>query len=134
MFKSKKPSNSNSVSATPSSSNINTLVEGTTAEGTITTQNDLRVDGTITGTINCGGKLIIGPSGNVEGDVTSQNAVIEGRFNGNMTINDILDVRDTATVLGEIRTGKLTVQNGATFTGNCDMGHKVKNISEASAS
>lgn len=135
MFGNKKPTNAQSPVSTGNSSNINTLVEGTFAEGTITTQNDLRIDGTINGTINCGGKLIIGPSGNVEGDVSSQNAVIEGRFSGNLTIHEILDVRENATVMGEIRTGKLLVQNGATFTGNCDMGHRIKNITtEATAS
>ena len=133
MFKNKKASSSQSLTTTTSSSNINTLVEGTHAEGSITTQNDLRVDGTITGTISCGGKLIIGPSGNIEGEVTSENAVIEGRFNGNMVINDVLDVRETATVMGEIKTSKLLVQNGATFTGNCDMGHRIKSISNAEA-
>lgn len=135
MFGNKKPTGVQSPTSTVNSSNINTLVEGTHAEGTITTQNDLRIDGTINGTISCGGKLIIGPSGHVEGDVTSHNAVIEGRFNGNLTIHEILDVRETATVMGEIRTGKLLVQNGATFTGNCDMGHRIKSItSEATAS
>jgi len=132
MFNNKKSSNSHS--PTPTSSNINTLVEGSHSEGTINTQNDLRVDGTIVGTVNCGGKLIIGPTGNVDGDVTSQNAVIEGRFNGQMTIHDILDVRETASVTGEIKTGKLLVQNGATFTGNCDMGHRIKNLSAEVAS
>ena len=77
-----KKSNNAVNAATPTSSNINTLVEGSHSEGTINTQNDLRVDGTIVGTVNCGGKLIIGPTGNVDGEVTSQNAVIEGRFNG----------------------------------------------------
>ncbi len=113
-----------------SSSNINTLVEGTSAEGTINTSSDLRIDGHVNGTVNCGGKLIVGPSGNVEGDINSQNAVIEGRVQGNIVIQDILDVRETATVNGEIKTGKLLVQNGATFTGNCDMGHRIKNLSK----
>ena len=135
MFGNKKTPTNQSTMQT--NSTINTLVEGTYAEGTITTQNDLRIDGNINGTINCGGKLIIGPSGNVEGEVTSQNAVIEGRFSGNLTIHEVLDVRETATVMGEIRTEKLLVQNGATFTGNCDMGHRIKNFSseaEATAS
>ncbi len=123
-----KKSNNAVNAATPTSSNINTLVEGSHSEGTINTQNDLRVDGTIVGTVNCGGKLIIGPTGNVDGEVTSQNAVIEGRFNGVLTIHDILDVRESASVTGEIKTGKLLVQNGATFTGNCDMGHRIKNL------
>ncbi len=127
MFGNKK--NTDPSAANISSSNINTLVEGTTAEGTINTSSDLRIDGHVNGTINCGGKLIVGPSGNVEGDINSQNAVIEGRVQGNIVIQDILDVRETASVNGEIKTGKLLVQNGATFTGNCDMGHRIKNLS-----
>jgi len=109
-------------------STINTLVEGTHLEGTINTQSDLRVDGQVNGTIHCDGKLIIGAPGVVEGDVVANNAVIEGRFDGNLHVHEVLDVRETAEVTGEIKTGKLLVQNGATFTGNCDMGHKIKNL------
>lgn len=133
MFGNKKGTTPAVGSSSTSSSHINTLVEGTSAEGTITTNNDLRIDGQVNGTINCGGKLIVGPTGHVEGDISSQNAVIEGRVQGNIIIQDILDVRETATVNGEIKTGKLLVQNGATFTGNCDMGHKIKNISQHEA-
>jgi len=128
MFGNKKTTSETPGLSTTSSSAINTLVEGTHADGTITTEADFRVDGTVTGTVNCGGKLIIGITGNVEGQVSAQNAVIEGRFDGNMEVYDILDVRETATVTGEIKTGKLLVQNGASFTGNCDMGHRLKNI------
>lgn len=127
MFGNKKTT---SVANTPvgGMSTINTLVEGTSLEGTINTQNDLRVDGQVNGTIHCDGKLIIGSSGFVNGDVTANNAVIEGRFDGNLHVHDVLDVRETADVTGEIKTGKLLVQNGASFTGNCDMGHKIKNM------
>lgn len=128
MFGNKKTAGSESASPMANSSAINTLVEGTYTEGTISTQRDLRIDGTVTGNINCEGKLIIGPTGNVDGDVTSHNAVVEGKFNGNLTVHEVLDVRESATVTGEIKTGKLLVQNGATFTGNCDMGHRIKNI------
>ena len=128
MFGNKKATGLESTSPMANSSAINTLVEGTYTEGTISTQRDLRIDGTVTGNINCEGKLIIGPTGNVDGEVTSNNAVVEGKFNGNLTIHEVLDVRETATVTGEIKTGKLLVQNGATFTGNCDMGHRIKNI------
>lgn len=133
MFGNKK-TNSESVGISSGSSTINTLVEGTTAEGTITTQNDLRVDGQVNGTIHCGGKLIIGASGFVDGEVTCTNAVIEGKFSGNLKVQEILDVRETANVTGEIKTGKLLVQNGAIFTGNCDMGGRVHSMHEAEAS
>jgi len=124
---SKKPS-SDLGNTLPSSSSINTIVVGTVIEGTIDTQNDIRVDGKIEGTLTCAGKLIIGPDGKVEGDANCQNAVIEGLFRGNLNVTDILDVRENASVIGEIKTGKLLVQNGATFNGNCDMGQRIKSI------
>ena len=138
MFGNKKTTSIETMSTTSNSSAINTLVEGTHVDGTINSTNDIRIDGRITGTINCEGKLIIGPSGKVEGIVVCQNAVIEGYFSGDLQVKEVLDVRESATILGEIKTSKLLVQNGATFNGNCDMGSKLKNLSttpaEASAS
>lgn len=138
MFGNKKtPGADTSVGLSSNSSAINTLVEGTNIEGQITASSDLRIDGYITGNIRCEGKLIIGPTGKIDGTVYCQNAVIEGNFKGELTVNDILDVRESASVQGEIKTAKLLVQNGASFNGNCDMGTRIKNISsnaEASAS
>jgi len=130
MFGNKNQNANSSSSILPSPSHINTLGEGTNAEGNINTTSDLRVDGNIKGTVNCGGKLIVGPTGFIDGDITSSNAVIEGTINGNIIIHEVLDIRESATVTGEVKTNKLLVQNGATFTGNCDMGHKVKHISK----
>ena len=138
MFGNKKPANSDvSLGVSSNSSAINTLVEGTHVEGEVTTKNDLRIDGSITGKIRCEGRLIIGASGKIDGSVHCQNAVIEGKFKGELTVNEVLDVRETASVIGEIKTSKLLVQNGAKFNGNCDMGTKVKNLAskaEATAS
>lgn len=106
---------------------INTLVEGTSLEGVMNTKTDLRIDGMHNGKIFCEGKLIIGPTGRIEGEVSCQNAVIEGFFKGVLKVNDILDVRETANVTGEIKTGKLLVQNGASFNGTCDMGSAISN-------
>ncbi len=130
MFGNKKTSGSDSPASLGSNSSaINTIVEGTQIEGEITASNDLRIDGYISGNIKCEGKLIIGSSGKIDGTVYCQNAVIEGKFKGELTVNDILDVRESATVTGEIKTSKLLVQNGASFNGNCDMGTRIKNIS-----
>jgi len=128
MFGNKKNPNSDQTTSLPSSSSINTIVVGTSIEGTIDTQNDIRIDGKVDGTLTCSGKLIIGHEGRVEGDANCQNAVIEGQFRGNLIVTDILDVRESATIVGEIKTGKLLVQNGATLNGNCDMGQRLKSI------
>lgn len=138
MFGNSKKSNADTNAPLSSSSSINTIVIGTIVEGTIEAQNDIRIDGKVDGTVNCSGKLIIGIDGKVEGDATCQNAVIEGHFRGNLNVTEILDVRENATIVGEIKTGKLLVENGATLNGNCDMGQRIKNIpkgkSESNAS
>ena len=121
MFGNKKSNNTESTSI-GSGSVINSIVDGSSVEGKMNTKTDLRVDGAHNGTINCEGKLIIGPTGRIEGEVRCQNAVIEGYFKGNLIVHDVLDVRESANVAGDIKTSKLLVQNGANFNGTCDMG------------
>ena len=114
----KKPITS---SGSSSSGGINTLTKGTTVEGTLRCDNDIRVDGTIKGKLNCQAKVIIGPSGVIEGEVRCQNAVIEGKMHGTLVVTDLLNVRETAEVDGEIVTNKLLVQSGARFNVSCKM-------------
>lgn len=113
---------------TPVSSNaLNTLVKGTVVEGSIRCESDLRVDGTIKGKLNCQSKVIIGPTGVVEGEIKCQNAVIEGRFKGNLHVSELLNVRETAEVEGDVVTNKLLVQSGAKFNVSCTMDTDSKN-------
>ena len=100
---------------------LNALVKGTVMEGSLRCENDLRVDGTIKGKISCQSKIIIGPTGVVEGEIRCQNAVIEGRFKGVLNVSELLNVRETAEVEGEISTNKLLVQSGARFNVSCKM-------------
>lgn len=100
---------------------LNALVKGTTVEGTLRCENDLRVDGTIKGKLSCQSKVIIGPTGVVEGEIRCQNAVIEGRFKGVLQVTELLNVRETAEVEGDITTSKLLVQSGARFNVSCKM-------------
>jgi cytoskeletal protein CcmA (bactofilin family) len=128
MFSNSKKQSSQAMQNNKPSSAINTLVSGTHAEGTIIAKSDIRIDGMVEGNLQCSGKLIIGIEGKVEGEAICQNAVIEGTFRGSLTVHDSLDVRENANVVGDIKTGKLNVQAGAIFNGNCDMGQKIKNI------
>ena len=105
----------------PSSGTLNALVKGTVVEGSLRCENDLRVDGTIKGKLSCQSKVIIGPTGVVEGEIHCQNAVIEGRFKGILHVTELLNVRETAEVEGEIITNKLLVQSGARFNVSCKM-------------
>lgn len=114
-------------SAGPSSHALNSLVNGTQIEGTINASNDIRIDGAIKGKLNCKAKVIIGPSGIIEGEIHCQNAVIEGRFEGTLRVADVLYINEKARVSGEIHANKLKVQPGAVINGSFDMG-KVKKV------
>ncbi|MBK6932968.1 MAG: polymer-forming cytoskeletal protein [Saprospirales bacterium] len=122
MFGSNKSTEEPKSAAASSAPNaLNTLVKGTVVEGTLRCDNDLRVDGVIKGKLHCKSKVIIGPTGSVEGEIHCQNAVIEGRFKGILQVSELLNVRETAEIEGDITTNKLLVQSGARFNVTCKM-------------
>ena len=100
---------------------LNSLVKGTVVDGMITSESDIRVDGVIKGTLTCKAKVIIGPSGLIDGEVRCQNAMIEGKFMGKLRVAELLSIKDTAEVVGDVATGKLLVQPGAIFNVTCNM-------------
>jgi len=113
---------------------LNRIVDGTVIEGTFSSESNIRVDGTVTGTINTKGRLVVGPKGKIEGDVLCNNAEVEGVIEGKIKVNELLALRATARILGDIHTGKLAIEPGATFTGTCSMGGVVKEMTKPSFS
>jgi cytoskeletal protein CcmA (bactofilin family) len=100
---------------------LNSLVKGTTVEGSIYSESDIRVDGTIKGNLTCKAKVIVGPTGVIDGEVKCQNAMIEGKMFGKLRVTDLLSVKETAEIVGDVVTGKLLVQPGAVFNVTCNM-------------
>lgn len=100
---------------------INSIMEGTTIVGEIQSDSNVRIDGRVKGTISVRGRLIVGASGVVEGDVTCQSCDIEGTVNGKINCQDLLSLKATAKLNGDINTKKLAIEPGAVFTGNCSM-------------
>lgn len=111
-----------STNAAPAPHALNSLVKGTVVEGTVKSESDIRVDGTIKGKLHCDAKVIIGPTGHVDGEIRCQNAVIEGTFEGVLQVSELLNIREAAKVSGEVATEKLIVQSGAAFNVTCTMG------------
>lgn len=101
---------------------INSIMEGTSIEGEVKSDSNIRIDGRVKGTIHVRGRLIVGASGLVEGDVTCQSSDIEGTVNGKITCQDLLSLKATAKLTGDIHTKKLSIEPGAVFAGNCSMG------------
>lgn len=104
-----------------SASNFNYLVEGSIFEGKVVSKNDFRIDGYFKGTLACTSKIVIGTSGEFIGDISCDNAVVEGKFSGVLKVKSLLVVKEKASIDGEIVTGKLMVQEGARFHVTCAM-------------
>jgi len=111
---------------------INLIGNGTTIIGDIKSSGDLRIDGILKGNLSISGKLVVGPSGNIEGNISCQNADISGEIHGKVTVSELLSLKASAKVLGDIVTGKISIEPNATFTGTCNMGAVVKNITNVS--
>lgn len=113
------------------SSSINLIGAGTVIEGDIRSNGDIRIDGTVYGHVISKAKVVIGATGVVEGDVNSQNSDVSGTIKGKTVVSELLFLKATSKVIGDIVTGKLVVEVGATFTGSCNMGPVIKDINNA---
>lgn len=99
----------------------NRIVEGTEITGDIISQADFRLDGHLKGNFTTVGKIVIGPSGSIRGNVICKSADIEGLFDGILKVEEILNVKSKASISGEVTCGKLSVQPGADFSASCVM-------------
>jgi cytoskeletal protein CcmA (bactofilin family) len=107
---------------------VNQVKAGTYIEGVIKAAGDFRIDGTLKGNIQTEGKLVIGSSGTIKGEITCQNAEIHGSIHGKITVNELLSLKASCTLLGDIVVGRLAIEPGAQFTGSCVMGNAVKGL------
>jgi cytoskeletal protein CcmA (bactofilin family) len=106
----------------------NRIVEGTTITGNINSPADFRLDGHLVGNFQSKGKIVIGPAGSVKGDIICKNADIEGKFDGKIQVQEILNVKSKAHINGDVVCGKLSVEPGAEFSATCVMKPHVKNM------
>jgi len=99
----------------------NRIVEGTTIKGDIVSPADFRLDGHLIGNFESKGKLVIGPAGSVTGDVVCVNCDIEGKYQGKIHVEELLNIKFKSSVKGEVVCGKLSVEPGADFSASCIM-------------
>lgn len=105
---------------------INIITSGTVIKGDVTASGDFRLDGTLEGNIQLNGKLVIGDSGVINGNVLCMNANIIGTVNGNLSVKELLSLHSSARVKGDILINKLSIEPGAIFTGKCNMLDEVR--------
>lgn len=123
MFGSKKndPQETSKTTSKIPAGMANQIMEGTEIEGKITCIGDIRIDGILHGLLVSKAKVIVGPTGFIKGDVVCANASIQGKIEGTIKVKELLDLRSTAQMLGEVLCGKLKVDAGAIINGTCKM-------------
>ena len=100
---------------------INLISNGTDITGDIKSSGDIRIDGTLTGNLNTKGKVVIGVTGKVSGEVICRNSEVSGSVEGKISVGQLLILKASSKILGDIATSKLSIEPGAKFTGNCKM-------------
>jgi len=100
---------------------INLISAGTVVKGDIDSSSGIRIDGQLTGKLDVKGKVVIGASGQIMGNIFCQALEVSGQITGNIHASEMVSLKSTARINGEIITKKLAIDPGAEFTGNCRM-------------
>jgi len=108
---------------------MNVIGKGTTITGDIDTSNDIRIDGKLEGNLFCKAKVILGNSAVLEGNLSAVHAEVSGEVVGKVEVTEMLTLKNSCTIHGDINTGKLIIEAGAKFNGSCKMGAVSKEVS-----
>lgn len=106
---------------------INLISNGTDITGDVKSNGDIRIDGTLTGNLNTKGKVVIGQTGKVNGEVFCKNSEVSGIVEGKITVSQLLILKASSKIFGDIATSKLSIEPGAIFSGNCKMSENDNN-------
>jgi len=106
---------------------INLISIGTEITGDIKSNGDIRIDGSLKGNLNTKGKVVIGPTGKVNGEVICKNSEVSGFLEGKITVGQLLNLKAASKILGDIATSKLSIEPGAIFSGTCKMNNNDNN-------
>ncbi len=99
----------------------NIIAVGTSIVGDIISEGDFRIEGSVKGTIKAKGRIVVGESGSVDGEITCDNADICGIVTGKLDVSNLTELKATAKVTGDIITKKISIEPDAVFSGTCKM-------------
>ncbi len=99
----------------------NIIAQGTNIVGDIVSDGDFRIEGSIKGKIVAKGRIVVGQSGSVEGEITCNNADICGNVNGKLNVTNLTILKATAKFSGDVVTKKISIEPDAVFSGTCQM-------------
>ncbi|MDA3952676.1 MAG: polymer-forming cytoskeletal protein [Bacteroidales bacterium] len=108
---------------------INLIGAGTEITGDVNSNGDIRIDGILTGNLKTAGKVVIGETGRVNGEIDCKNSEVLGEIHGKIKVSELLSLKATSKIFGDIVTKKLAIEPGSKFTGTCKMGDEsIKNV------
>jgi len=91
-------------------------------KGEIHSREDLYIDGEIQGTVDLlESKLTIGPNGKIQATIRAREVVVFGSVQGNVEATEKIDIRKEAKLVGDIRTARIVIEDGAFFKGSIDI-------------
>lgn len=121
MFVKKESEKNNNNKAARQTGTVSTIATGTTINGDVESDDNMRIDGNIIGNVYCKAKIVLGESGIIQGDLHASNADIFGTVNGNVITKDLICMKAKSTVNGNVNTNRLQIEPNATFNGQCKM-------------
>lgn len=98
------------------------LADGCSFEGTAKVSGTLRIEGKAQGEINATESVVIGKSGQVDADVSTRRAVLNGRFRGKIEAEDCVEMQSGSNVEAQIHARNMVMEDGVQFEGNCKIG------------
>src|SRR5579875_547228 len=98
------------------------LGKNVTVKGQIFAREDLTIDGEVEGTVECQEhRLTIGPNARVQAGLKAREIIIHGSIQGNVDATDKIDIKKEAKLVGDIKTSRIVIEDGAYFKGSIDI-------------
>lgn len=108
--------------SSPTASNLSHLGSNLKIKGTISGAEDLQIDGQIEGPISLPGqKVTVGPTGQLNAEITAREAVVHGKVSGNICAGDRVEIKKGSEVIGDIATARISIEDGAHFKGRIEI-------------
>ncbi|MDD4820033.1 MAG: polymer-forming cytoskeletal protein [Flavobacteriales bacterium] len=92
---------------------LNKISRGTTLKGELVSDGNFRIDGVFEGNITTEGRIVVGESGSIKGDVICSDAEVEGTIEGDVKVTDALSIKSTGKIIGVVKTKRLAMELGA---------------------
>jgi len=112
---------------------LNTIAQDTKIKGNIESDGDIRIDGILEGDLDCKGRVVVGPDSKIIGTIRCTSGEILGYVKGEIIVKDLLSLKGSASITGNLTMGKLSVEPGARFFGHCKMIGEEKAVPEIEA-